>query len=155
MSTRSQHDCYRKDPWFSLTSVEHERHERAIARLRYQLFRKYTARHYWLAPESEKVLPASPYYDIKAGGMPAPRALHLGGLAYQVASPRVGCSYAVQVEHWSGNEFAIWLTVHPSGKGTFTRFSVYERFEGVDERLHELIAIARHEDSPTSTPSKR
>ena len=85
------------DPVLRITDADRVLHRRAIERLRAQLFRRHRPQEFFIIEGSEEVLDPIAYYDARASRMPAPRALHLGGLRYRIASSRPGLEYEAQI----------------------------------------------------------
>lgn len=136
-----------------LTAHDLALHERAIARLRAQLFRRHVAADYGIVEGTEEVLPASAYLDVRPGPTPAPRALHLGGLRYYIRSGRPEYRYQVQIKHWRDDTFRLHWSCF-QGNVHFTRFALDVRFSEVDECLLSCVQAVQREDQPIPALTK-
>lgn len=144
MNTESLHDGFRhSDPELWLSERDIALHERAIERMRRQLFRQYRPERYFIIPESETVDSPFAYYNHHASGE---RTLCLGGLRFRIESPRPGAWYEACLRHASTDLFNFWLVVHHSGQ-VYTRFAIAERFQQIDVVMRECIDALRAEDS--------
>lgn len=136
-----------RDPGLELSEHDFELHRRTIERTRAMLFRKYKSADYCMVPGSETISGPSTYRALQAGGMPAPRAVHYGGLLYRIKSPRAGYWYQVTVEHWRQDTFSLFLSVHCGEQRMYTRFAMTVPFREIDECLYRCINDIRAEDS--------
>lgn len=104
-----------------------EKHEKAIAKIRAQIFRKYSASDYGMVPDSEKILPPSEHYES------------LGGLEYRLS----GKFTRVKVSHASDALFEIvtfgMIKNAMGGNNEHSRFVVTVPFPELDLRLYKIL----------------
>lgn len=116
--------------------------------MRAELYRRYTADDFCFLKDSEEVLPPTAYFDVHHGGR---RALRLGGLKYRARGARPETWYEVELAHWAGNDFCIWLIVH-QGLSVFTRWALTKPFDQIDVCIHSCVHQLRKEELPINTP---
>lgn len=93
----------------ALTPEEQRRHEKAMAKLRAELFRKHPASHFFIVPGSEKVLPASA--EMKwMEGEGSYRVLSLGGLEYSLDCADPEGHTTLTIRHKDRSQFWFWVT---------------------------------------------
>jgi hypothetical protein len=93
----------------ALTPEEQRRHEKAIAKLRAELFRHHSPAHYFIVPGSEVVLGASAEmrWDCDRGRY---RVLHLGGIKFLIDCADPHGHTTLTIRHKEKAQFYFWLT---------------------------------------------
>lgn len=121
-----------------LTSAEQARHERAIEKIRRQLFRKYTPADYFIVPASEHVFAAyaEGRWNEACG---AYRVLHLGGISYSVDCADAAGLSKFHLSHAEADRFNFWLTAMPGH--TISALNV--RFCELDEIPYAYVSSYR------------
>jgi hypothetical protein len=92
----------------ALTLKEQGQHEKAIAKLRAELFRENSPSRYFIVPGSEKVLPPSVEGKWMAGEG-SYRVLHLGGLEFLIDCADLEGHTRLIITHKEGSQFWLWL----------------------------------------------
>ncbi|HEU4655858.1 MAG TPA: hypothetical protein VFS47_17860 [Steroidobacteraceae bacterium] len=92
----------------ALTPEEQRRHEKAMAKLRAELFRKYSPAQYFIVAGSEGVTPASAEMCWMEG-VGSYRKLCLGGLRYRIDCADEYGLAALHVRHRKDKEFCFWI----------------------------------------------
>lgn len=121
------------------TPTELDRHRRAVAKLRAELFRSRPAAELRIDLSSEKIQP--PYVSGRVG-----EPATFGGLSYRAEAERPGEWYEVSVTHDVRDVFTIHIINRRAAMHSFTRFAVTRPFRQVADTMFDLLNVARQED---------
>ncbi len=123
----------------ALTEGELRKHEKALAKLRGRLFRRYAPADYFILEGSERII-AAHAEDRWNAACGAYRVLHLGGLTYALdcGDPRGPAELGFC--HVEKDVFSLWIC---RAQG-HTAHSSKVRFEALDERAHDLVCSFRN-----------
>jgi hypothetical protein len=120
------------------TEKELELHTRAVAKLRSQLFRKYSPSDFHIIGEMSVVAPS--VYEVQYPDS-IKRTVHLGGLEFPVDRGEEQNDYQIIVSHDQRDTFNLYGFVLP--KKERTAFSTSAKFRDIDKTLFRLIAALR------------
>ena len=129
------------DP-YALTAAEVDRYERAINKIRRELFRLRTPAQSWVSREVTLPARVAVLVDLSTGKRN--RTVTYGGLEYLVTVPMSERLHRASVVHWEADQFLLWFTHTLKDRpATYTQFALTVPFSRLADRFCECLdAIA-------------